>query len=80
MKLPLKNGDQFNSIHYGIETVMGEIKPPHKIKGGVCWTLRGNWYRRCDGVQVTSWDGKIVTIPEFYKLKSQHEYDSNNNK
>lgn len=68
-KFPLKDGDKFETGRGGVETVMGEIKPEHRVKGGICWTLQGNWYRRRDGEQMTAWNGEVMTAREFFKRR-----------
>lgn len=60
---PLKDGQVFNE-----EEVMGEIKPEH-AEAPICWTLQGNWYRRSDGVQMTSYGGEVMTVQKFYQLR-----------
>lgn len=66
MKLPLKDGDTFIARDGRIELVMGPIKL--KARSPVCWTLRGNWYRRSDGVQMTGWNGQVMTVKKFKKF------------
>lgn len=75
MNLPLKDGDVFETLRGGVETVIGEIKPKHDVKGGVCWTLQGNWYRRVDGVQVSvTTSQKVRPLPEVYKSHRTARY------
>lgn len=61
-QFPLRDGDTFNG-----EKVMGEIKPPHDEP--VCWTLQGNWFRRCDGEPMTGAMGEVMTVKRFYELR-----------
>jgi hypothetical protein len=67
-KFPLKDG-QVVETGYGTEKVMGEIK--WEYKEPVCWTLQGNWYRRSDGVQMSAWNGEVMTVRELFKRRRQ---------
>lgn len=67
-KLPLQDGDTIQRRQM-YDTVMGEISIPHKVP--VCWTLGGFWYRRRDGVQMSAWNGKVMTVAEFLRRKNR---------
>jgi len=72
MKLPLKDGDEFQHPDEQPQIVEGEIADVGTES--VCWTSRGNWFRRSDGVQVTGAyrdeNNNPVTIQEYYRIKN----------
>lgn len=67
-RFPLQDGDKI-IVRGHEETVMGEIKVPHKEP--VCWTLRGNWYRRSDGEEMTGSSGEVTTLKEFWEMRKK---------
>jgi hypothetical protein len=77
MKLPLEDGDEFVDKQGRKQKVMGSIlknsgvrvAPEHEREydHSVCWTLRGDWFRRADGVEMTGAGGCVQTVGEFFK-------------
>jgi len=72
-KFPLEDGAKFTNRRGDVETVGGEIKPPHDEP--VCWTIQGNWYRRSDGEPMTGAGDGVITLAEFYRRRRQGGYD-----
>lgn len=69
-KLPLQDGDKFVDCRGRTQLVEGEITDPGAES--VCYTRRGNWFRRKDAVEVTgTWRddaGNPVTISEALNM------------
>jgi hypothetical protein len=50
-KYPLADGQKVLTQSGETDKIMGEIAVPHTEP--ICWTLKGNWYRRSDGEAMT---------------------------
>jgi hypothetical protein len=81
MKLPLKDGDEFIDNRGRRQIVGGSVTEgffTKELNHSVCWTRRGDWFRRSDGVEVTGAyrdeNGNPVTVAEAYKLRAQSRY------
>lgn len=89
MKLPLEDGDEFVDQRGRRQVVAGSIrKNPgvHVVPDSekeydhtVCWTRRGNWFRRSDGVEVTGLfrdeNGSPVPLEEARHRVEYKRYD-----
>jgi hypothetical protein len=74
--LPLQDGQKFTDSRGYAQQVGGSIRADDHIHvvpqerkeydPSVCWTLRGDWFRRSDGVGMTRASGELMTIGEFY--------------
>lgn len=77
MELPLKDGDRFIDLRGREQLVAGEIKYPGTES--VCWTRRGDWFRRRDGVEVTGAyrdeRNNPVTISEAFRRRANSRYE-----
>lgn len=73
MNTPLKDQQTFIDSQGRTQKVMGEIKEVGTES--VCWTLRGDWFRRRDRAEVTGAfrdkNGNPVLVSEAYKLARQ---------
>ncbi len=84
MEIPLKDGDRFVDLQGRVQEVCGSIVTnpgfhviPEREKTcnhKVCWTRRGEWFRRADGVEVTGAfrdeGGEPVTVQEALRRKN----------
>lgn len=78
MKLPLEDGDEFIDSQGRTQLVCGSIRAGFwsaEYQHDYCWTRRGNWFRRSDGVEVTGAfrdkNNNPVTTSEAYHLKAK---------
>lgn len=78
MKLPLKDGDEFIDNRGRRQIVEGSIKKgffSKELDHSVCWTRRGDWFRRSDGIEVTGAyrdeNGSPTTITEAFKIRRE---------
>lgn len=78
MKLPLKDEQTFIDSRGRTQVVGGSIKAgfwSEEYQHDYCWTFKGDWFRRSDGVEVTGAfrdeSNNPVTISEAYHLKNK---------
>lgn len=78
MELPLKDGQAFTDSQFRNQVIAGSIRSgffSDEFNHDYCWTIKGNWFRRSDGVEVTGAyrdeNNNPVTIEEAFKRRRE---------
>jgi hypothetical protein len=83
IELPLKDGQEFVDQRGRHQKVCGSVVVTpgvSTLSAGdkdfdhtVCWTRRGDWFRRADAEPMTRAAGDIITVREFYRRRREGE-------